>query len=77
MLAYEITKWLHLLGATVLIGTGAGIAFFMSPVESCTSPRLAASSCACVPLPAPGGPRRMRFICDRPCWKMRPSASPS
>ena len=29
MLAYEITKWLHLLGATVLIGTGAGIAFFM------------------------------------------------
>ena len=26
---YHIAKWLHVLGATVLLGTGAGIAFFM------------------------------------------------
>ena len=28
-MAYLVLKYLHLLGATVLIGTGAGIAFFM------------------------------------------------
>src|SRR3954469_14672042 len=31
----------------------------MSPVESWTMPRSAWSRAACVPLPAPGGPRRM------------------
>ena len=34
----------------------------MSPVESWMSPCLAAISLACVPLPAPGGPSRIRFI---------------
>ena len=29
MSAYLILKWLHVIGATVLLGTGAGIAFFM------------------------------------------------
>lgn len=29
MTAYAILKFLHILGATVLLGTGAGIAFFM------------------------------------------------
>jgi uncharacterized membrane protein len=29
MTAYLLLKWLHVIGATVLIGTGAGIAFFM------------------------------------------------
>lgn len=29
MTAYYILKWLHLIGSTVLLGTGAGIAFFM------------------------------------------------
>lgn len=29
MTAYYFLKWLHVLGATVLLGTGAGIAFFM------------------------------------------------
>ncbi|MFL6857218.1 MAG: DUF2269 family protein [Allosphingosinicella sp.] len=29
MSAYLLLKWLHVLGATVLLGTGAGIAFFM------------------------------------------------
>src|SRR5229473_6304181 len=37
----------------------------MSPVESWTRPRSRCRSCAWVPLPAPGGPRRMRFI-DHP-----------
>src|SRR5689334_4888483 len=34
----------------------------MSPVDSWIIPRLACSRAACVPLPAPGGPRRMMFI---------------
>lgn len=29
MSAFLIFKWLHVIGATVLLGTGAGIAFFM------------------------------------------------
>jgi uncharacterized membrane protein len=29
MTAYYLLKWLHVTGATVLLGTGAGIAFFM------------------------------------------------
>jgi uncharacterized membrane protein len=29
MTAYYVLKWLHVIGATVLLGTGAGIAFFM------------------------------------------------
>ena len=33
----------------------------MSPVESWTMPKRSTSRCACVPLPAPGGPRRIRF----------------
>src|SRR5690606_20417022 len=31
-----------------------------SPVESCTRPNLSSSMRACVPLPAPGGPSRIR-----------------
>lgn len=29
MTAYHLLKWLHVIGAAVLLGTGAGIAFFM------------------------------------------------
>jgi uncharacterized membrane protein len=29
MIAYQLLKFLHVIGATVLLGTGAGIAFFM------------------------------------------------
>jgi uncharacterized membrane protein len=29
MTAYLLLKWLHVIGATLLLGTGAGIAFFM------------------------------------------------
>src|SRR5204862_521001 len=34
----------------------------MSPVASCTSPCFSSRRFACVPLPAPGGPSRIRFI---------------
>jgi len=40
----------------------------MSPVESGTSPRLSVIPSACVPLPVPGGPNRIRFIF---CLSMR------
>ena len=38
----------------------------MSPVESWTIPCLETSRCACVPLPAPGGPSRISLIACRP-----------
>src|SRR5690606_18107232 len=38
----------------------------MSPVESCRIPRCSIRRAACVPLPAPGGPRRMMFIALTP-----------
>mmetsp|Transcript_14053 Transcript_14053/g.46870 ORF Transcript_14053/g.46870 Transcript_14053/m.46870 type:complete len:235 (+) Transcript_14053:201-905(+) len=34
----------------------------MSPVESCGAPNLATSFGACVPLPEPGGPKRMTML---------------
>src|SRR3954462_10291454 len=34
----------------------------MSPVDSWIMPRVACSRAACVPLPAPGGPKRMMLI---------------
>jgi len=38
----------------------------ISPVESCTRPCLATSRCACVPLPAPGGPSSINLIYAAP-----------
>src|SRR5215218_8219645 len=43
----------------------------MSPVDSWTMPRLAIRRCACVPLPAPGGPRRMMSMAYPPCRPRR------
>ena len=56
----------------------ATAALSMSPVESWTSPYLAAMPLAWVPLPAPGGPSRIRFMSasSPPCslaFLMRPS----
>src|SRR3569833_1720365 len=45
----------------------------MSPVESWRIPCRSTSRCACVPLPAPGGPSRMMFI--GPCPFLRPPCS--
>lgn len=41
-MTYEILRLLHVLGATVLIGTGAGIAFFMVISNHSRDPRLIA-----------------------------------
>jgi uncharacterized membrane protein len=38
----EILQWLHLIGATVLLGTGAGIAFFMLMAHRTDDPHLIA-----------------------------------
>lgn len=41
-MTYEILKFLHVMGATVLLGTGAGIAFFMVISVRSRDPRLVA-----------------------------------
>jgi uncharacterized membrane protein len=42
MLAYYALKFLHIIGASVLLGTGAGIAFFMLLAHRTGDPRLVA-----------------------------------
>lgn len=42
MLVLEILRWLHVIGATVLLGTGAGIAFFMLMAQRTGYPTLIA-----------------------------------
>ena len=37
-MTYFILKYLHIVGATVLLGTGSGIAFFMLAAQSRASP---------------------------------------
>ncbi|WP_323042575.1 DUF2269 domain-containing protein [Gemmobacter sp.] len=41
-MSYEILRFLHVIGATVLLGTGAGIAFFMVIANRSDDPRLIA-----------------------------------
>ncbi len=43
-----VLRWLHILGATVLIGTGAGIAFFMLMAHRTGEPRLIAHTASTV-----------------------------
>jgi uncharacterized membrane protein len=42
MLLIDLLRWLHVMGATVLLGTGAGIAFFMLMAHRTRDPRLIA-----------------------------------
>jgi uncharacterized membrane protein len=42
MTAYFLLKWLHVIGAAVLLGTGAGIAFFMLMAQRTRDVRLIA-----------------------------------
>lgn len=42
MLAIDLLRWLHVIGATVLLGTGAGIAFFMVMAHRTRDPTLIA-----------------------------------
>ena len=39
MLLLEVLRWLHVIGAAVLLGTGAGIAFFMLMAHGSGDPR--------------------------------------
>jgi uncharacterized membrane protein len=41
-LAAELLRWLHVIGAAVLLGTGAGIAFFMLMAHRTKNPALVA-----------------------------------
>jgi uncharacterized membrane protein len=41
-MTYVVLKWLHVIGATVLLGTGAGIAFFMLMAHRSGDPRVIA-----------------------------------
>lgn len=41
-MSYELLRFLHVIGATVLLGTGAGIAFFMVISHRTQEPRLIA-----------------------------------
>jgi uncharacterized membrane protein len=42
MIALVVLRWLHVIGATVLLGTGAGIAFFMVMAVRTRKPELVA-----------------------------------
>ena len=47
---YHFVKWLHVIGATVLLGTGAGIAFFMVRAHQTRDPKIIASVASMVVL---------------------------
>lgn len=46
----EVLRWAHVIGATVLLGTGAGIAFFMVMAHRTGDPRLVAHTAGIVVL---------------------------
>src|ERR1043166_2728098 len=48
----------------------------MSPVEICGMPYFSVMNCACVPLPAPGKPKRIIFIVVSTWFGNAPCASP-
>lgn len=50
MSLYLVLKWLHVIGATVLLGTGAGIAFFMLRAHATRDPRIIAAVASMVVL---------------------------
>lgn len=50
MTLYFVLKWLHVIGATVLLGTGAGIAFFMLRAHATRDPKIIAAVASIVVL---------------------------
>jgi len=50
MTLYFVLKWLHVIGATVLLGTGAGIAFFMLRAHQTRDPKIIAAVASIVVL---------------------------
>ena len=45
---FDVLRWLHIVGATVLLGTGAGIAFFMLTSHRSGNPQLIAHTASIV-----------------------------
>jgi len=50
MTLYLVLKWLHVIGATLLLGTGAGIAFFMVRAHATRDPKIIAAVASIVVL---------------------------
>ena len=50
MLWADLVRWAHIIGATVLLGTGAGIAFFMVMAHRTRDPQLIAHTASIVVL---------------------------
>ena len=50
MTLYFVLKWLHVIGATILLGTGAGIAFFMVRAHATRDPKIIAAVASIVVL---------------------------
>lgn len=50
MTLYFFLKWLHVIGAAVLLGTGAGIAFFMVRAHATRDPKIIAAVASIVVL---------------------------
>lgn len=50
MTLFFFLKWLHVIGATVLLGTGAGIAFFMLRAHQTRDPKIIAAVASIVVL---------------------------
>ena len=50
MTLYLVLKWLHVIGATVLLGAGAGIAFFMLMAHRTRDPKVIAAVASIVVL---------------------------
>ena len=48
MTGIDVLRWLHVIGATVLLGTGAGIAFFMFMASRTRDPALIAHTASIV-----------------------------
>ena len=48
MTGIDVLRWLHVIGATVLLGTGAGIAFFMFMANRTRDPALIAHTASIV-----------------------------
>ena len=58
MTVYFLVKYLHVLGAIVILGTGAGIAFFMLMAHRSRDAQFIARTAAAVDILSPTMPRR-------------------
>src|SRR3954471_17351739 len=73
MMMSSETSWPE--SITFFAATPSGVPAFtaarsMSPVEICGMPNFSLMTLACVPLPAPGGPSKMRRMVGRPSSRL-------